>query len=109
MWRAPGGLFFSRLSGCLTMCRARACAKVCFQNRGHAERSSVAGAGGDGTESKHPVAAPQTSRASVFHSTGSFTPRRPAAGAHADAAFRMTSDFVGNRISRLLSLLNALL
>ena len=65
------------LSGCLTICRARASAKFCFQNRGHAERSSVAGEGGDGTESKHPVRAPLASGRPSCLPRDPSTARRP--------------------------------
>ena len=68
-----------------------------LQNEGHAERSSVAGGGGgrNGVEASRESTVDV--RTSDFHSTGSFTPRRPATSAHADAAFRMTSDFNGKR------------
>ena len=46
--------------------------------RGHAERSSVAGAGGgrNGVEASRVISV--DARISDFHATGSFTPRRPA-------------------------------
>ena len=53
--------FIACLSGCVSICAAKASAKLHLQNRGHAERSSVAGEGGGGTESKHPARAPVAS------------------------------------------------
>src|SRR5438128_274133 len=61
------------LSRWLIICRAKVCARFCSQTRRHADRSSVTGEGGGGTESKHPVRAPVTSgRASCI-------PRDPSA------------------------------
>ena len=71
-------LHFPCLSGWLRICQEQAFTKLRFQNRGHAEWSSLAGEGGEGTESKHPVAAPQGSwRPSCFPRDPS-TARRPA-------------------------------
>ena len=101
----PG--FFPCLSGCLSICRAKAFAKFRFRNRGHAERNSVAGEGGDGTESKYPVAAPQASGRPSCIPRDPSTARRPAfalaALAQDDLRFCMPL-LSSNRISMVLSL-----
>jgi hypothetical protein len=79
------------LSGCLPMCRAR-CAKFCFQNRGHAERSSVAGAGG--TERSRSIPWQHHRRPGVQLPFHGILRLRAAPPAPPRRLLRMTSDFV---------------
>ena len=74
-----------------------------LENRSHVERSSSAGEGGGGTESKHPVAAPQASERRSCILAGAFDSAPP----HPPAGNASRSDAAGSP-TRCLSFLKRL-
>ena len=80
------------LSGWLTIFRAKAFAKLRFQNRGHAERSSVAGEGG--TERSRSIPPEHLGRLSVSFAFHGILRLRAAPPSPARRLPRMTSDIV---------------